>query len=115
MGSRLRQLRRLRLMNQGELAEASGVGRATISRIERGETEAQGRTLRRLADALDVAPEELVEDPKAQVVSIKDLEYEQALRRVLETGAAKRGISEVLAEFELEVRRRADERRGGAA
>ena len=57
---RLKTLRQLRAMSQQELAEASGVGRATISRIERRETGAQGRTLRRLANALGVRVEELV-------------------------------------------------------
>ena len=57
---RLKRLRRLRAMSQEELAEESGVGRATISRIERGETGAHGRTLRRLAQALGVGVEELV-------------------------------------------------------
>jgi transcriptional regulator with XRE-family HTH domain len=57
---RLKTLRRLRAMSQEELAEESGVGRATISRIERGETGAHGRTLRRLAAALGVGVEELV-------------------------------------------------------
>jgi transcriptional regulator with XRE-family HTH domain len=57
---RLKELRRLRALSQEELAEESGVGRATISRIERGETGAHGRTLRRLAKALGVGVEELV-------------------------------------------------------
>jgi HTH-type transcriptional regulator, competence development regulator len=57
---RLKELRRLRALSQEELAEESGVGRATISRIERGETGAHGRTLRRLAQALGVGVEELV-------------------------------------------------------
>lgn len=57
---RLKTLRRLRAMSQEELAEESGVGRATISRIERGETGAHGRTLRKLAAALSVGVEELV-------------------------------------------------------
>ncbi|MDQ3793221.1 MAG: helix-turn-helix domain-containing protein [Actinomycetota bacterium] len=57
---KLKELRRLRALSQEELAEASGVGRATISCIERGETGAHGRTLRRLATALGVAVEELV-------------------------------------------------------
>jgi transcriptional regulator with XRE-family HTH domain len=57
---RIKTLRRLRAMSQEELAEESGVGRATISRIERGETGAHGRTLRRLAKALGVGVEELV-------------------------------------------------------
>ena len=57
---RLKTLRQLRAMSQQELAEESGVGRATISRIERRETGAQGRSLRRLANALGVGVEELV-------------------------------------------------------
>ncbi len=57
---RLKELRRLRALSQEELAEDSGVGRATISRIERGLSGAQGRTLRRLAKALGVNVEELV-------------------------------------------------------
>ena len=57
---RLKALRHLRALSQHELSERSGVGRATISRIERGETGAQGRTLRRLASALGVGVEELV-------------------------------------------------------
>ncbi len=58
---RLKALRQLRALSQQELSERSGVGRATISRIERGETGAHGRTLRRLASALGVGVEELVE------------------------------------------------------
>ncbi len=60
---RLRTLRRLRAMSQEELAEESGVGRATISRIERGETGAHGKTLRKLAKALSVDVSELVAVP----------------------------------------------------
>lgn len=57
---RLREFRRLRAFSQQELADAAGVGRNTISRIERGETGAHGRTLRRLAQALSVDVAELV-------------------------------------------------------
>ena len=57
---RLKELRKLRALSQQELAEAAGIGRATLSRIERGETGAHGRTLRRLAQALGVGVEELV-------------------------------------------------------
>lgn len=57
---RLRELRNLRALSQDELARAAGVGRATLSRIERGETGAHGRTLRKLAEALGVGVEELV-------------------------------------------------------
>jgi transcriptional regulator with XRE-family HTH domain len=57
---RLKELRTLRAFSQQELADASGVGRNTISRIERGETGAHGRTLRRLAEVLGVDVAELV-------------------------------------------------------
>jgi len=57
---RLKELRKLRALSQQELAEAAGIGRATLSRIERGETGAHGRTLRRLANTLGVGVEELV-------------------------------------------------------
>ena len=57
---RLKELRQLRALSQQELAEAADVGRNTISRIERGDTGAHGRTLRRLADVLGVDVAELV-------------------------------------------------------
>ena len=57
---RLNELRRLRAFSQQELADVAGLGRNTISRIERGETGAHGRTLRRLAQALGVDVAELV-------------------------------------------------------
>ena len=57
---RLKELRKLRALSQQELADATGIGRNTISRIERGETGAHGRTLRRLSKALGVGVEELV-------------------------------------------------------
>ena len=57
---RLKELRRLRALSQQELADSAGVGRNTISRIERGESGAHGRTLRRLAGALGVDVSELV-------------------------------------------------------
>ena len=58
---RFKELRTLRAFSQQELADAAGVGRNTISRIERGETGAHGRTLRRLAQALRVDVGELVQ------------------------------------------------------
>ena len=58
---RLKELRRLRAFSQQDLADAAGLGRNTISRIERGETGAHGRTLRRLAQALGVDVAQLVD------------------------------------------------------
>jgi transcriptional regulator with XRE-family HTH domain len=60
IGDRLRDLRKRALLTQRELADKSGVGVTTIIRIERNQVEPHGRTIRRLAEALGVAPEELV-------------------------------------------------------
>ena len=59
-GRRLRELRQERTVSQIELAKMAATTQATISALERGEREAQPRTVRRLADALGVEPSELV-------------------------------------------------------
>jgi transcriptional regulator with XRE-family HTH domain len=58
--ARLRELRRRRVLTLEELAEEAGVGRNTIWRLEHGVMGAQPRTIRKLAKALNVEPEELV-------------------------------------------------------
>jgi len=58
--ARLRELRRRRVLSLEELAEKAGVGRNTIWRLEHGVMGAQPRTIRKLARALNVEPEELV-------------------------------------------------------
>jgi transcriptional regulator with XRE-family HTH domain len=58
--ARLRELRRRRVLTLEELAGKAGVGRNTIWRLEHGVMGAQPRTIRKLAKALDVEPEELV-------------------------------------------------------
>ena len=65
VADQLRSLRLARFMTQEALAEASGVGRATIARIESGHTTPQIRTIHALARALAVRPEELVASPDA--------------------------------------------------
>jgi transcriptional regulator with XRE-family HTH domain len=60
IGDRLRDLRKRSLLTQRQLADKSGVGVTTIIRIERNQVEPHGRTIRRLAEGLEVAPEELV-------------------------------------------------------
>ena len=60
IGERLRDLRKQALMSQRELAERSGVGVTTIVRIERNQVEPHGATIRKLAEALEVEPQELV-------------------------------------------------------
>ena len=58
--ARLRELRRRRVLTLEELAQKAGVGRNTVWRLEHGVMGAHPRTIRKLAKALDVEPEELV-------------------------------------------------------
>ena len=60
IGDRLRDLRKRALLTQRQLADKSGVGVTTIIRIERNQVEPHGSAIRKLAEALSVAPEELV-------------------------------------------------------
>jgi len=57
---RLRAVRERRLMTQDELAAKSGITQTTISAIEMGKQSPRVTTVRRLAAALGVEPEELV-------------------------------------------------------
>ena len=56
---RLKQLRESKLLTQRELSSTSGVALTTICRLERGHHKPHGKTIRRLAIALEVAPEQL--------------------------------------------------------
>jgi HTH-type transcriptional regulator, competence development regulator len=57
---KLRELRQRRVLTLHELEERSGVAYNTIWRLENGRSGAQPRTIRKLAAALGVEPEELV-------------------------------------------------------
>src|SRR5829696_3374472 len=57
---RLRTLRTEHVLTLRELAEAAGVSKDTIWRLENGHSDAHPSTIRKLAKALDVQPKELV-------------------------------------------------------
>jgi transcriptional regulator with XRE-family HTH domain len=60
-GDRLRKVRDRRLLSQRELAERAGLSPTTILKLESGRVdEPHPRTIRKLADALEVDPAELV-------------------------------------------------------
>jgi HTH-type transcriptional regulator, competence development regulator len=63
--TRLKDVRQRKALTQQQLAEKAGVNRVTIARIEGGKDEPLPTTLRKVADALGVDPEELLE-PVAQ-------------------------------------------------
>jgi transcriptional regulator with XRE-family HTH domain len=61
LGLRVKVVRTSRRMTQDELAQAAGLDRTYISRIERGAHNITVLTLTRIAEALDVAPGELLD------------------------------------------------------
>lgn len=61
-GDKLRELRDERFLSHRELAKLAGVSPTTVLNLEAGKSEAQRRTVRKLAEALDVEPRELLED-----------------------------------------------------
>lgn len=61
-GERLRRLRREQALSQQDLHKATGVAQATLSDLELGRRQARASTLRKLAEALDVEPRELIKE-----------------------------------------------------
>jgi transcriptional regulator with XRE-family HTH domain len=61
-GTKLRRLRRERALSQRDLSRLTGVAFDTISRLETGKQEAQHRTIRKLAEALEVEPRDLMKE-----------------------------------------------------
>jgi transcriptional regulator with XRE-family HTH domain len=59
-GHRLRRLRVERALTLRALAERSGVSYDTINKLELGQRPARLSTIRKLADALNVEPRELM-------------------------------------------------------
>ncbi len=62
VGDKIRQLRDARALTQEELAVKAGITVAALSRIERNSAEPRPTTRRKLAEALEVDPAELVRD-----------------------------------------------------
>jgi transcriptional regulator with XRE-family HTH domain len=63
-GQKLRTLREGKFLTLDELADEAHVHRDSLGRIERGAWKGGSRipTIRRIAEALDVPPSELIED-----------------------------------------------------
>lgn len=59
-GDRLRRLRRSKMLSLRELGERSGVAFDNINKFENERRYAQPRTVRKLAEALDIDPAELM-------------------------------------------------------
>jgi transcriptional regulator with XRE-family HTH domain len=61
-GSRLKGFRRRRALSQQDLERMTGVAQSTISRLEANQRPARPSTLRKLAGALGVEPQELMKE-----------------------------------------------------
>ncbi|MCL4553076.1 MAG: helix-turn-helix domain-containing protein [Candidatus Marsarchaeota archaeon] len=62
---RLEIARRQKLMSQADLAEKAGVARSTVHLIEVGKTTPRLSIMRRISEALEVAPAEIDEFRRA--------------------------------------------------
>ena len=61
LAKRVKELRKRKGFSQEELTENSGLSLRTIQRIENGETEPTGDTLKKISHALSVTPDELID------------------------------------------------------
>lgn len=67
LGSNVRNARQAGFLSQDALANASGVPRSTIARIERGEQEPRVSTLLSIAGPLGIQPEVLIRNVVAHL------------------------------------------------
>jgi transcriptional regulator with XRE-family HTH domain len=61
LAQKIKELRTRKGLSQEKLAETAQINLRTIQRIEGGETEPRGDTLKRIANALNVTPDELID------------------------------------------------------
>lgn len=61
LATRIKALRSRKGFSQEELSERSGLSLRTVQRIENGETEPRGDSLKRLAKAFDVSSDEIID------------------------------------------------------
>jgi transcriptional regulator with XRE-family HTH domain len=62
MNGNLQQIRRSCVLSRKELARKSKVDESTIYRAERGQTKLRPSTVRKLAQALGVSPDQLINE-----------------------------------------------------
>lgn len=65
MLARLRLIRERKALTQQQLADKANVNRVTVARLERGSDQPFPTTVRKLADALGVKPDELMGPPSS--------------------------------------------------
>src|SRR6185437_11548465 len=76
LSQKVKELRMSAGTSQEELADATRLSLRTIQRIENGETQPRGDSLKRLARALGVATEEFTRDLASEVTGSKILNFQ---------------------------------------
>ena len=61
LAQKIKDLRNRKGLSQEQLADAAQINLRTVQRIEAGETEPRGDTLARIANALNIKPDELID------------------------------------------------------
>ncbi len=61
LSKQIKELRNLKELSQEELSEKSGLSLRTVQRLENGESTPRGDTLKRLADALEISPDNFID------------------------------------------------------
>jgi transcriptional regulator with XRE-family HTH domain len=61
LAQKIKDLRNRKGFSQEQLADAAQINLRTVQRIEAGETEPRGDTLKRIANALNITPDELID------------------------------------------------------
>jgi transcriptional regulator with XRE-family HTH domain len=62
IGANVRHWRTLRTLTQVELAKKAGMSQAALVRIEKNQADPHVSTIRKLSNALEVSPEQLILD-----------------------------------------------------
>ena len=81
LAQKIVQIRKMKGLSQEELSDRAGISLRTLQRIEKGETEPRGHTLRALTEVLDVPVEEMMDFTKKedkgflQVMSLSALAF----------------------------------------
>lgn len=65
LGQRLKNFRKAEGLNQEDLAKRAGIGRVTLSRLERGKQEPRFQTLMDLASAMDISFQKLITEEES--------------------------------------------------
>jgi transcriptional regulator with XRE-family HTH domain len=62
MNENLKRIREMRALSRKDLAEQSDIDESTVYRAEHGQTKLRPSTIRKLAQALGVSPDELMSE-----------------------------------------------------